>query len=88
MAIGQHSAATAVTRPPQAATTVPRWALPVTRHTPLLSTRPPSSGSPGTRLRTPTSRLAPARPSTASRSRPSGVTNHSAERGGADGDAR
>ena len=47
--------------------------LPVTFQTAACSTRPPSSGSPGTRLRTPTSRLAPAsRPSTAARSRPSG----------------
>ncbi len=41
-----------------------RWcrgaALPVTPQTTALSTRPPSSGRPGTRLRTPTSRLAPA----------------------------
>ena len=51
-----------------------------TPQTPALSTRPPSSGSPGTRLRTPTSRLAPARPSTASRSSPSGVTNQRPQR--------
>ena len=47
---GHSSTATAATRPPQPATTVPRWTLPVTRHTTALSTRPPSSGSPGTRL--------------------------------------
>ena len=44
------STATAVTRPPQAATMVPRCMLPVTPQTADLSTRPPSSGSPGTRL--------------------------------------
>ena len=31
---GQNSTATAVTRPPQPATMVPRWALPVTLQTP------------------------------------------------------
>ena len=51
---------------------------PVAPQTIDFSTRPPSSGSPGTRLRTPTIRLAPARPSTAISSSPSGVTNQSA----------
>ena len=39
-----------------------RCGLPVIFQTTARSTRPPSSGSPGTRLRTPTTRLAPARP--------------------------
>ena len=76
-ATGQASTATAARRPPQPATTVPRTMLPVAPHTPALRTRPPSRGSPGTRLRTPTSRLAPARPSMARRVRPSGVTGSS-----------
>ena len=39
--------ATATTRPPQAATTVPRSMLPVAPQTTDFSTRPPSSGRPG-----------------------------------------
>ena len=48
-------------RPPQPATMVPRCWLPEAPQTSALSTRPPSSGRPGTRLSTPISRLAPAR---------------------------
>ncbi len=72
---GQLSASTATTRPPHPAARVPVWGRPVAPHTAAFSTRPPSSGRPGTRLSTPISRLAPARPSTAIRSSPSGVTN-------------
>ena len=59
---GRPAPARRATRPPQPATIVPWCGLPVTFQTTARSTRPPSSGSPGTRLSTPTTRLAPARP--------------------------
>ena len=71
-ASGQSSTANAVTRPPQAATTVPRCMLPVSCQTAALSTRPPSSGSPGTRLSAPTSRFPKASPSTTMQQQPVG----------------
>ena len=85
-AAASRAPARATARPLQAATTVPRSWLPVAPHTSDFSTRPPSSGRPGTRLRTPTIRLAPASPSTAISSRPSGVTDLRAERRQAHGD--
>ena len=73
MASGQEQcAASAVMRPPHPAAMAPVWALPVSRHTNDFSTRPPSRGSPGTRLRTPTRRLAAASPSTARQQQPVG----------------
>ena len=57
-ATGTTSTATARIRPAQAATMVAVTGLPVTFHTPARSIRPPSSGRPGSRLNTPTSRLA------------------------------
>ena len=56
---------------------MPRCTLPVSCQTADLSTRPPSSGSPGTRLSAPTSRLPKASPSTTISSSPSGTTNQS-----------
>jgi len=51
---------TATTRPAQPATTVPRGRSPDTFQTRASSTRPPSSGSPGTRLNSATNALASA----------------------------
>ena len=53
---------------------VPVCTLPDTAQTADFMTRPPSSGRPGTRLRTPTSRLVHTSPCTATDSTPSGVT--------------
>ena len=58
MAIGDTTSSTASTLPPQAAAIVPEPALLVSFQTPARSIRPPSSGSPGSRLNTPTIRLA------------------------------
>ena len=55
---GTTRTAIASTRPAQAAATVAVAGLPVSFHTPARSIRPPSSGSPGSRLKMPTSRLA------------------------------
>ena len=54
---------------------VPRWVSPLSFHTAALSTRPPSSGSPGIRLITPTSRLVRATAPTARPISPPGATS-------------
>src|SRR5215472_9642579 len=50
--------ATASARPAQAAAIVAEYCLPVSFQTPALKIRPPSSGSPGSRLKMPTNRFA------------------------------
>ena len=57
-ASGITSTAIASTRPAQAATTVACPGRPVSFHTPARSILPPSSGRPGSRLKTPTSTFA------------------------------
>src|SRR5580693_5312356 len=57
-ATGTSISSTARPRPAQAAAIVAVPGRPVTFHTPARSIRPPSSGSPGSRLKTPTTRLA------------------------------
>src|SRR5712692_5871625 len=50
--------AIASARPAQAAAIVAEYGLPVSFHTPARKIRPPSSGRPGSRLKTPTNRFA------------------------------
>ena len=64
----------ASTRPAQAAAIVPVPGRPVSFQTPARSIRPPSSGSPGSRLNTPTSRLATISWSVSTRAMPVGWT--------------
>ena len=56
---GTRMTRTASSWPARAATTVPVCSFPVTRHTAARKMCPPSSGSAGSRLKTPTSRFAP-----------------------------
>ncbi len=58
VATGKITSSAASTRPPQAATMVPEPGLPESFQTPARNILPPSSGSPGSRLNTPTMRLA------------------------------
>ena len=71
---GSASRPMASTRPAQAAAIVPVPGRPVSFQTPARSIRPPSSGSPGSRLKTPTSRLATISWSVSTRAMPVGWT--------------
>ena len=55
--VGLTKAITAQIRPPQAAANSPVSGLPVSFHTAALTTRPPSRGMPGSKLKAPTKML-------------------------------